>query len=427
MTVNFEKTNSNEGVLTFEIPAEEVKKGLDLAFNKVKKTVTVPGFRKGKVPRKIFNNVYGETALYDEALNAVLPEAYGKAVEESGLDIVGQPKFDIESIEKGQPWVMKANVTLKPEVKLGDYKNLTVEKQDREVSDEDVDQRIEETRQSLAELVLKESAAENGDTVVIDYEGSVDGEVFEGGTASNHSLELGSNQFIPGFEDQLIGAKPGDDVEVKVTFPEEYHAEELAGKDAIFKVKVHEVKTKELPELDDEFAKDADEEVETFEEYKNKVRVQMTEEKEAHAKEVVEDLALRQAVENAEIVDGIPQEMVHEEVHRQMDFYLNNLSRQGISPEMYFNITGTTEHDLHEQFEEEAELRTKTNLVLEAIVKAEGLEASPEELEEEVKNLAASYNMEIDQVRSLVNDQMLASDITMKKAMSLIVDSLEEK
>ena len=427
MTVNFEKTNSNEGVLTFEIPAEEVKKGLDLAFNKVKKTVTVPGFRKGKVPRKIFNNVYGETALYDEALNAVLPEAYGKAVEESGLDIVGQPKFDIESIEKGQPWVMKANVTLKPEVKLGDYKNLTVEKQDREVSDEDVDQRIEETRQSLAELVLKESAAENGDTVVIDYEGSVDGEVFEGGTASNHSLELGSNQFIPGFEDQLIGAKPGDDVEVKVTFPEEYHAEEIAGKDAIFKVKVHEVKTKELPELDDEFAKDADEEVETFEEYKNKVRVQMTEEKEAHAKEVVEDLALRQAVENAEIVDGIPQEMVHEEVHRQMDFYLNNLSRQGISPEMYFNITGTTEHDLHEQFEEEAELRTKTNLVLEAIVKAEGLEASPEELEEEVKNLAASYNMEVDQVRSLVNDQMLASDITMKKAMSLIVDSLEEK
>lgn len=427
MTVNFEKTNSNEGVLTFEIPAEEVKKGLDLAFNKVKKTVTVPGFRKGKVPRKIFNNVYGETALYDEALNAVLPEAYGKAVEESGLDIVGQPKFDIESIEKGQPWVMKANVTLKPEVKLGDYKNLTVEKQDREVSDEDVDQRIEETRQSLAELVLKESAAENGDTVVIDYEGSVDGEVFEGGTASNHSLELGSNQFIPGFEDQLIGAKPGDDVEVKVTFPEEYHAEELAGKDAIFKVKVHEVKTKELPELDDEFAKDADEEVETFEEYKNKVRVQMTEEKEAHAKEVVEDLALRQAVENAEIVDGIPQEMVHEEVHRQMDFYLNNLSRQGISPEMYFNITGTTEQDLHEQFEEEAELRTKTNLVLEAIVKAEGLEASPEELEEEVKNLAASYNMEADQVRSLVNDQMLASDITMKKAMSLIVDSLEEK
>lgn len=427
MTVNFEKRNSNQGTLTFEVPSEDVKKGLDTAFKKVKKRIMVPGFRKGKVPRQIFNNVYGEEALYDEALNSLLPTAYAKAVEEASLDVVGQPKFDVESIEKGKPWVLKAEVTLKPEVKLGDYKNLTIDKQDREVSEDDLNKAIEEKRQSFAELVLKEDAAENGDTVVIDYEGSVDGEVFDGGTASNHSLELGSGQFIPGFEDQLIGAKPGDDLEVKVTFPEEYHAEDLAGQEAVFKVKVHEVKTKELPDLDDEFAKDADEEVESFEEYKNKLQVQLQEEKEAQAKDLADDAALRQAVENAEIVDGVPDEMVHEEVHRQMDFYLNNLSRQGISPEMYFNITGTSEADLHAQFEEEAELRTKTNLVLEEIVKAENLEVSSEELEEEVKSLAGQYGMEADEVRNLVNDDMLSRDIKVKKAMSLITDSAQEK
>ena len=427
MTTNFEKATGNEGTLTFEIPQEEVKKGLDQAFKKVQKTVSVPGFRKGKVPRQIFNNVYGEEALYDEALNAVLPDAYEAAVKEAGLDVVGQPKLDIETIGKKEPWVMKAEVTLKPDVELGDYKGLSVEKQDTEVTEEDVQNAIKSRQEKLAELVVKDSEAVDGDTVVIDYEGFVDTEAFDGGKAENHSLELGSNSFIPGFEEQLVGTKAGDNVDVNVTFPEEYQAEELAGKEAVFKVTVHEVKATELPELDDEFAKDVDDEVETLAELENKIRVQLEEEKQQAAKEVFEDLALRQAVDNAEVEGGVPWAMVHEEIHRKMDYFLNNLSRQGIQPEMYYKITGTTSQDLHDQFEEEAELRTKTNLVLEAIVKAENLEVSDEEKEEEVKSLAEQYGMEVDQVRGFVSDDMLDSDIKMKKAMSIIVDSAEEK
>lgn len=429
MTVKFEKSNENPntGILTFEIAQEEVKKGLDQAFKKVKKNLQVPGFRKGKVPRQIFNNVYGEEALYDDALQLLLPTAYEKAVEESELEIVAQPKIDIESIGKDQPWVLTAEVTVKPEVKLGDYKGLEVEAQDREVTDEEVEQAIEAKRHDFAELVLKEGAAEEGDTVVIDYVGSVDGEEFEGGSAENHSLQLGSSSFIPGFEDQLIGAEPDSEVEVKVTFPEEYHAENLAGKDAVFQVKVHEVKTTELPELDDDFAHDVDDEVESYDEYVNKVRVQLEENKNSQADELEEDAALRQAVENAEVIGGLPYDMVHEEVHRQMDYFLNNMQRQGISPDLYYQITNTTEEDLHEQFEEEAELRTKTNLVLEAIVAAENIEASEAEIDEEVESLASQYGMEADQVRNFVSPEMVANDVKLKKAMSLIVDSATKK
>ena len=234
MTAKFEKTSTNEGTLTFELPIEAVNTALDSAFKKARKNINVPGFRKGKVPRQIFNNLYGEEALYDDVLNALIPSAYAEALEEVEVDAVGQPKFDIESLEKGKPWVIKAQVQTKPAVKLGDYKGLTVEKQDRELTDDEVNQYIETRRESLAELVVKEDAAESGDTVVIDYEGFVDEVAFDGGKDENYSLELGSGQFIPGFENQLIGAKPGEDVEVKVTFPEQYHAEDLAGKEAIF-------------------------------------------------------------------------------------------------------------------------------------------------------------------------------------------------
>ncbi|MBD3948303.1 trigger factor [Tuanshanicoccus lijuaniae] len=426
MTTNFEKTSVNEGVLTFEIPVEDVKAGLDIAFKKVQKRISVPGFRKGKVPRKIFDNVYGEAALYEDTLNALLPAAYERAVKEADINVVTQPKIDIDSMEKGQPWVLKANVTLKPEVKLGEYKNLTVEKQDTTVTDEDVKVDIEAKRKRLAELVVKEDAAENGDTVVIDFEGFLGEEAFEGGKGENHSLELGSNSFIPGFEDQLVGVKAGEEKDVNVTFPEEYHAEALAGKEATFKVKVHEVKALELPELDDEFAKDVDEEVETLAELENKVRVQLTESKEAAAKEMKDDLAIRQAVENAEIVE-LPHEMVHEEIHRQMDHFLNNLKRQGIDEQLYYQITGTTSADLHDQFGEEAELRTKTNLVLEAIVEAEDVQVSDDEIEKEVAELATQYNMTSEQVKQFVSTDMLTSDIKLKKAMELIVSTAEEK
>lgn len=426
MSVKFEKNATNEGLLTFEIPLEEVKKGLDQTFKKVQKSISVPGFRKGKVPRQIFNNVYGEEALYEDTLNLLLQDAFRKAIEESGVEPVIEPEVHIEKMEKGEAWVLHAHVITKPEVKLGQYKDLTVEKQDREVSDEDVNGAIETKRQSLAELVIKDSEAVSGDTVVIDYDGFVGEEAFEGGKGENHSLELGSNSFIPGFEEQLVGTKAEDEKDVVVTFPEEYHSEDLAGKEAVFKVKVHEVKAKELPALDDEFAKDADEEVESLAELENKIRVQLTEEKEANAKEAVEDLALRQAVENAEIVE-LPQVMVDQEIDRQMSYFLNNLQRQGIDEEMFYQISGQTKDDLKAQYADEAELRTKTNLVLEAIVEAEAIEVSEDEINAEVESLATQYNMEAEQVRGFVSTDMLEADVRLKKAMSLIVDSVEEK
>ena len=418
MVAKFEKQATNTGVLTFEIPVEDVKKALDTAFKKVQKRLSVPGFRKGKVPRQIFNNVYGEAALYEDALNALLPVHLSKAIQEAELEVVTEPKIDIEKLEAGQPWVLKAEVVLKPEVKLGDYKGLEVEAQDRQVSDQDVKDELESRRLGLAELVVKEGAAELGDTVVIDFEGFLGDQAFEGGKGENHSLELGSNSFIPGFEDQLVGTKAGDQVEVKVTFPEAYHAENLKGQDAVFKVTVHEVKAKELPELDDEFAKDVDSEVESL--------AELEESKKAAAKEVVEDLALRQAVKNAEIVE-LPEVMVEDEINRQVSHFTNNLKRQGINEDLYFQITGTNAEGLRAQFAEEAELRTKTNLVLEAIVKAEDIQVTDAEIDAEVADLASQYNMSADQVKQFVSTDMLTADIRMKKAMSLIVDSAVEK
>lgn len=312
MTAKWEKTGTNDGVLTFTIAQAEIQKGLTTAFNKVKGNLNVPGFRKGKVSRQVFNRMYGEEALYEDALNAVLPEAYEAAVKEAGIDPVAQPKIDVDSMEKGQDWVIKAEVTVKPEVKLGDYKDLTVEKQDREVTEEDVDARIKREQEAQAELVIKEDeAAENGDTVVIDFEGFLGEETFEGGKGENYSLELGSNSFIPGFEEQLVGTKAGDSKDVTVTFPEDYQAEDLAGKEAVFKVTVHEVKAKELPELDDEFAKDVDDSVESLAELKEKYRAELTETKEKAAEDAKDEAAIRQAVENAEIVE-LPHSMVHD-------------------------------------------------------------------------------------------------------------------
>ncbi|MHC5955759.1 trigger factor [Enterococcus gallinarum] len=426
MTAKWEKTGTNDGVLIFSIEQAEIQKGLTIAFNKVKGNLNVPGFRKGKVSRQVFNRMYGEEALYEDALNAVLPEAYEAAVKEAGIDPVSQPKIDVDSMEKGQDWVIKAEVTVKPEVKLGDYKELTVEKQDREVTEEDVDARIKREQEAQAELVIKEDeAAENGDTVVIDFEGFLGEETFEGGKGENYSLELGSNSFIPGFEDQLVGVKAGESKEVNVTFPEDYQAEDLAGKDAVFKVTVHEVKAKELPELDDEFAKDVDDSVETLAELKEKYRKELTETKEKAAEDAKDEAAIRQAVENAEIVE-LPHSMVHDEVHRSMDEFLNNMQRQGISPEMYYQLTGSTEADLHQQFEGEAETRVKTNLVIEAIAKAEGLEATEEDIEKEIQELSEAYNMPVDQIKRVLTEDMLKHDITMKKAVEIVTGTAKE-
>lgn len=427
MTAKWEKKGTNDGVLTFSIPQETIKEGIDTAFNKVKGTLTVPGFRKGKVPRKIFNQMYGEEALYEDALNAVLPQAYSAAIEEAGIDPVDQPEFDVKSMEAGADWEIEATLTVRPEVQLGDYTGLEVEKQNREVTDEEVNENLESKRQAQAELVLKEDeAAETGDTVVIDFEGFKDGEAFEGGKGENYSLELGSDSFIPGFEEQLVGKKAGEEVEVNVTFPEDYQAEDLKGQEAVFKVKVHEVKAKELPEMDDEFAKDIDDEVESLDELKEKVKKQLTEAKNASADEAVEDAAIRKAVENATI-EEIPHSMVHDEVHRQMESFLNNMQQQGVSPEMYYQITGTTEQDLHKQMEVDAEFRTKTNLVLEAIVEKENFEPSEDEVNTEIKNLAEEYGMEEDAVRNALTPDMLKHDISLKKAIDKITSTAVEK
>ena len=427
MSAKWEKQEgTNEGKLTFEIAPEQVKEGLDIAFNRVKKSLNVPGFRKGKVPRQIFNKMYGEEALYQDALNAVLPAAYEAAIKETDIKPVAQPEIDVESMEKESAWVLTAKVTVQPEVELGQYKDLEVTKQNTEVTDEDVDAELKRRQQQQAELVLKEDApAENGDTVVIDFEGKVDGEAFDGGSAQNHSLELGSNTFIPGFEDQLVGHKAGDEVEVKVTFPDDYQAEDLQGKDAVFTTTIHEVKTKELPALDDEFAKDVDEEVETLVELKAKIKEELAKNKAEFAKNQVQEEAIAAAVKNATIGE-IPTAMIEDDVQRQLDQYLSGMQQQGISPEMYYQLTGTKEADLRKQFEDGAEERVKTNLVLEAVVAAEGLKASEEEINNEIKNLAAQYNMDEKAVRSALSDDMLDHDISVRKAVELIADSAKQ-
>ena len=427
MSVSFENTATNRGVVTFTIGQDKIQPALDQAFNKVKKNLNAPGFRKGHMPRAVFNQKFGEEALYDDALNAILPAAYEAAIAELGLDVVAQPKIDVKSIGKGQDWTLTAEVVTKPEVKLGAYKDLEVSVEaSKEVTDEEVDAKLENERKNLAELVVKEGAAENGDTVVIDFVGSVDGVEFDGGKGENHSLELGSGQFIPGFEDQLVGAKAGDEVEVKVTFPEDYQATDLAGKAAVFVTKVNEVKAKEVPALDDELAKDLDDEVDTLDELKAKYRKELEAAKEIAFDDAVEGAALDLAVENAEIVE-LPAEMVEDEVHRAMNEFMGNMQRQGISPEMYFQITGTTQEDLHKQYEADADKRVKTNLVIEAVAAAEGFDATEEEIQKEINDLAAEYNMEVSQVSALLSPEMLKHDITMKKAVEVITSTAKVK
>ncbi len=427
MSAKWERdSEASKGTLTFDIDVETIQKGIDDAFKKTQKQITVPGFRKGHVPRAIFNQMYGEESLYQDALNDVLPDAYEAAVKETEIEPVDQPQISIDSMEKGQPWTIKAEVAVKPEVKLGDYKGMSVSKQDTEVSDADVDAELENKRQQQAELVLKEDEpAAKGDTVVIDYVGTVDGEKFDGGSADNYSLELGSGSFIPGFEDQLIGHKADEDVDVKVTFPEDYHAKNLAGKEAVFNVKIHEVKEKQLPDLDDEFAKDVDEDVDTLDELKEKTKKQLQEQKEDAAKSAIEDEAIEAAVNNAEIAD-IPQAMLDQDTDRQVQQYLAGMQQQGINPQMYFQITGSSEDDLKKQFASDADKRVKTNLVLEAIVKDADLTASDDDIKKEISDLAKQFGMEEDAVEKSLTKDMLAHDIEIKKAVDLVADSAKQ-
>ncbi|HHP9983493.1 TPA: trigger factor, partial [Listeria monocytogenes] len=403
MSVKWEKQEGNVGKLTFEIEQEKVKEGLDRAFVKVRKTLNVPGFRKGKVPRQIFNQRFGEEALFQDALDILLPEVYSAAIDEAGIDPVDTPQVNIESMEKGETWVLTAEVTVKPEVKLGDYKGLEVEKRETELTTEELEAELKQLQERQAELVVKEDApAENGDTVILDFEGFKDGVAFEGGQAENHSLELGSGQFIPGFEEKLVGLKAGDEADIELTFPEEYHAEDLAGQPVVFKVKLHEIKTKEVPALDDELAKDIDEEVETLDELKEKISKRLQEAKEESVAQAKQEEVIAKAVENAEV--DIPHAMVHHEADHLMNHFAQDLQAQGLTPELYYQFTGQTEEAMHAQMEKDAEKRVKMNLVLEAIAEAENIEPTEEAIDEEISTLAEKYGMEKDAVRAALGD-----------------------
>lgn len=423
MSVKWEKLEGNLGILTVEVDANKVNEGLDTAFKKVVKKVNVPGFRKGKMPRSLFEKRFGVESLYQDALDVLLPEAYANAIEEAGIEPVDRPEIDIEQMEKGKNLIFTAKVVTKPEVKLGQYKDLEVEKLDTTVTDEDVNNELKSMQERHAELTLKENGTvENGDTVVIDFEGFVDGVAFEGGKAENYSLEIGSGSFIPGFEDQLVGLEAGAEKDVEVTFPEEYHAEELAGKPATFKVKVHEIKTKELPELDDEFAKDADEEVETLAELTSKIKAGLQESKNNEAKAHLQDTLVQMASDNAEI--DIPEVMVETELDRMLKEFEQRLQMQGMNLELYFQFSGQDEASLRGQMKDDAAKRVRFNLTLEAIVKAENIEVTDEEVNQEFEKMAEMYKMPVAEIKKLMgNIDGLKEDLKIRKAVDFLVEN----
>ncbi len=423
VTAKWEKQEGNEGTLTITVSAERFDEALDQAFKKVVKDVSIPGFRKGRVPRKIFESRFGVEALYQDAVDFILPDAYTEAVEQTDIFPVDQPKIDIEEIEKGKDLVFVCEVTVKPEVELGEYKGIEYEDEKVEVTEEEVDNALKSLQESQAELVLKEEGTvEEGDTVVIDFEGFIGDEPFEGGKGENYSLEIGSGQFIPGFEDQLIGKEADSETDVEVTFPEEYHAEDLAGKEAVFKVKIHEIKEKEVPELDDEFAKDVDDEVETLEELREKKEKELLDQKETAFENKKRETIIEKVTENATI--DIPEAMINTELDNMLREFEQNLQMQGMTLENYYQFSGQTEEQLKEQMKEDAEKRVKTNLTLEAIFEEENLEVTQEAIDEELDKIADMYKLEKEQIISMLggNTEILENDLKMRVTIDYLVE-----
>ncbi len=429
MSLQVEKLEHNMAKLTIEVPAEDVEKALQAAYLKERKRISLPGFRKGKVPRQMIEKMYGPEVFYDDAANHMISEAYGKAYDECELEIVSQPKVEVTQLEKGKPFIFTAEVAVKPEVTLGEYKGLKVDKVSVEVTDEEVDAEIEKERERNARTVeVTDRAVQDKDEVTLDFEGFVDGEAFEGGKGEDYPLTIGSGAFIPGFEDQLIGAEIGKEMEVKVTFPEEYQAKELAGKEAVFKCTVNAIKAKELPELDDEFASDVSEEGETMDEYKAEVRGKIKERKEREAKEKKENQTVEQAVANAEI--DLPEPMVDLQARQMADDFARRIMQQGMSLEQYFQFTGLSEEKMMEELKPQAEKRIRTRLVLEAIVAAENIEVSDERLEEELKKMADAYQMEVDKLKEFMGEnekKQMKEDIAVQEAVTLITEAAVEE
>ena len=424
MSVKWEKQEGNQGLLTIEVPAEEVNKALDKAFNKIVKQINEPGFRKGKMPRPLFEKKYGVEALYQDALEIVIPEAYSNAIDEAGIEPVDFPEIDgTENFAKGQDFTFTATVTVKPEPKLGEYKGLEVTKLPTEVTDEEVEAQIQEQLARKAELEIKEEGAiEEGDTAVIDFEGFQGEEPFEGGKGEDYPLEIGSGSFIPGFEEQLVGLKAGESKDVVVTFPEEYHAAELAGKEATFKVTVKEVKTKVLPELNDEFAKEIDPEVESLEALRAKIKEQAVEQKKAESEGALRDELVEKAAANAEM--EIPESMINTELDRMIQEFGQRLQMQGMNLELYFQFSGQTEADLRGQMKEDAENRVRVSLTLDAIAKAENIEVSEEDITTELDAMASQFGMTVEQIKTaLGGTAVLENDVKTKKTVELLVEN----
>lgn len=423
MTATWEKKEGNEGLLTVTVPAEKVNKALDQAFKKVVKQINVPGFRKGKVPRPIFEQRFGVEALYQDAIDILLPDAYGEAIDETDIKPVAQPEVSVTQIEKGKDFIFEATVTVEPEVKLGDYKGLEIEKQETELSDDELQEAIDHSLGHLAEMVVKEDGVvENGDTVNIDFSGSVDGEEFEGGQAEGYDLEIGSGSFIPGFEEQLEGMKVDEEKDVVVTFPEEYHAEELAGKEATFKTKVNEIKFKEVPELTDEIANELDAEANAVDEYKENLRKRLAEQKATDAENVEKEEAITKATDNTTI--DIPEAMVNTELDRMVSEFAQRIQQQGLDLQTYFQFSGQDESQLREQMKDDAEQRVKTNLTLTAIAEAEKIEATDEDIDKELEKMSKQFNISVEDIKNtLGNTDIIKNDVRIQKVIDLLRDN----
>ncbi len=428
MSLQVEKLEKSMAKLTIEVSADDLEKALQSAYMKQKNKISLPGFRKGKVPRQMIEKMYGAEVFYDDAANELIPKAYADAYDECEEDIVSRPEIDVVQIEKGKPFIFTAMVALKPEVTLGEYKGLEVEKFSDEVTQEEVDAKIkEEAEKNARKVTVEDRPVQDGDEVILDYEGFVDDVAFEGGKGENYPLVIGSGSFIPGFEEQLIGVSAGTDVEVHVTFPEEYHAEDLKGKDAVFKCKVHEIKAKELPEIDDEFASEVSE-FDTLEEYKADVEVKLKEKKTAEGKEKQEDAVVEQAVKNAQY--ELPEAMISTQVSQMAENFSRRIQAQGMTMEQYFQFTGMTAEKMLEEMRPQAVKSIETRLVLEAVAKAENIEVSEERLDEEIAKMAENYHMDADKMKEFMGEEekkQMKEDIAVQEAITFLADNAVEK
>ena len=427
MSLQVEKLEKNMAKLTIEASAEDFEKAIQKVYLKARGRINIPGFRKGKAPRKLIEKMYGTGVFYEDAANDLIPTAYAEALKDCDLEIVSRPEINVTQIESGKPFIFTAEVAVKPEVTLGEYKGVEVEKSDVEVTDEDINKEVDKERENNSRTIdVDDRAVESGDIIKLDFDGSVDGVPFAGGKAENYTLTIGSGSFIPGFEDQLIGTKIGEDKDITVTFPEDYHEKSLAGKEAVFKCKVNAITVKELPDVDDEFASEVSE-FETLAEYKEDIKKKLTEKKEKEARAKKEAQAVEKAVENATM--EIPDAMIDTQVQSMMEDFARRMQSQGLSLEQYFQFTGMDAKKMHDQMKPEALKRIQNSLVLEAVAKAENIEISDEKVDEEIAKMAEAYKMEVEKLKGIIGDSerdQMKKDLAVQAAADLIADAAKE-